>query len=123
MRLAAEVADAATLRCIERAVLANDVIDGSENDLRLLKLNRAHWSYLAGDSESAVALLEEIRADGQNVAPQILGQACLLLGRARLSEGDTTGSRQPLQEASAHFDSAGAPQRAEQARSLLAAEA
>lgn len=123
MRLAADVADAATLRCIERAELAIDVIGGSENDLRLLKLNRAHWSYLAGDSESAVTLLEEIRADGKNVAPQILGQACLLLGRSYLSRGDKAAARQPLQEAGEHFDSAGAPQRAEQARALLADEA
>lgn len=120
MRLAAEVADAATLRCIERAELAIDVIGGGESDLLLLKLNRAHWSYLAGDPGAAVALLEEICAAGKYVGPQILGQACLLLGRARLSEGDATGSRQALQEASAHFDSAGAPQRAEQARDLLA---
>jgi hypothetical protein len=123
MRLAAEVADAATLRCIERAELATDVIGGSENDLLLLKLNRAHWSYLVGEPGPAVALLEEIRTTGERASPQILGEACLLLGRAYLSTGDKAAARQPLREASGHFESAGAPQRAEQARDLLAAEA
>lgn len=123
MRLAAEVADAATLRCIERAELATDIIGGSENDLLLLRFNRAHWSYAAGDLKSAVALLEEIRVSGEKASPQILGEACLLLGRAYLLMGDRAAARQPLQEASGHFDSAGAPQRAGQARDLLASEA
>ncbi len=60
MRLAANVADADTLRCIERAELATDVIGGSESDLLLLRRNRAHWSYLAGDAQSAVSILEDI---------------------------------------------------------------
>lgn len=121
MRLAADVADAATLRCIERAELATDIIGGSENDLLLLKINRAHWDYAAGDTGSAIALLEEIRIKGEKASPQILGEACLLLGRAYLSSGDTAAAREPLQEAGGHFDSAGAPQRAEQARGLLGA--
>ncbi len=60
MRLAADVADADTLRCIERAELATDVIGGSPNDYHLLKLNRAHWTFLAGDAPTAIGLLEEL---------------------------------------------------------------
>ena len=48
MRLAADVADADTLRCIERAELATDVIGGSPNDYLLMRLNRGHWNFLAG---------------------------------------------------------------------------
>jgi hypothetical protein len=122
MRLAANVADADTLRCIERAELATDVIGGSENDLLLLRRNRAHWSYLAGDAASAVAVLEEIRATARSITPQILGDACLLLGRAYLAMGDKIAARQPLAEAVAHFESAGAPHRAQQARDFLKTE-
>ena len=57
MRLAADVADADTLRCIERAELATDVIGGTEEDHILLKLNRGHWNFLAGDQKSAVDTL------------------------------------------------------------------
>lgn len=121
MRLAADVADAATLRCIERAELATDIIGGSDNDLLLLRLNRAHWSYATGSLGPAIALLEEISSSGEKASPQILGEACLLLGRAYLSRGDKEAARQPLREAVGHFDSAGAPQRAGQARDLLAA--
>lgn len=122
MRLAANVADADTLRCIERAELATDVIGGSENDLMLLRRNRAHWSYLAGDAESAVALLEDIRATSRIVTPQILGDVCLLLGRSYLATGDRDAARQSLTEAVVHFESAGASHRAQQAHDFLRTE-
>lgn len=122
MRLAANIADKDTLRCIERAELATDVIGGSENDLLLLRRNRAHWSYLAGDAKSAAAILEEIRATSRSVTPQILGDACLLLGRAYIAMRDKDAARQPLVEAVVHFESAGAPHRAQQARDYLKSE-
>lgn len=119
MRLAANVADSDTLRCIERAELATDIIGGSENDLLLLKRNRAHWSFLAGDAESAVALLEEIRATSRSLTPQLFADACFLLGRSYLALGDEMAARDSLVEAAAHFESAGAPHRAKQARDFL----
>ncbi|MCX6497198.1 MAG: hypothetical protein NTU93_00175 [Arthrobacter sp.] len=117
MRLAANVADADTLRCIERAELATDVIGGSEIDLLLLRRNRAHWSYLAGDAESAVAILEDICT--ATAGSQVLGDAWFLLARAYLATGDTMAARKSLREAVVHFESAGAPHRAQQARELL----
>jgi tetratricopeptide (TPR) repeat protein len=120
MRLAAEVADADTLRCIERAELATDVIGGSEIDLLLLRRNRAHWSYLAGDAESAVAILEEIC--NATAGSQVLGDAWFLLARAYLATGDTVAARKSLRESVVHFESAGAPHRAQQARELLQSE-
>lgn len=122
MRLAANVADGDTLRCIERAELATDIIGGSEADLLLLKRNRAHWSYLAGDAESAIATLEDIRSTGRSLTPQILGDSCLLLGRAYLATGDSAMARQALWEAVGHFESAGAYARAEQAKHILETE-
>lgn len=120
MRLAADVADADTLRCIERAELAIDVIGGSEEDHLLLSLNRGHWNYLAGDPETAIELLSGVCADADKAAPQILGEACLILGRAYTATGDRERSAAFLRKAANHFDDSGAPQRAEQAREYLA---
>lgn len=120
MRLAANVADTDTLRCIERAELATDVVGGSELDLLLLKRNRAHWSYLAGDAGSAVAILEGICTAA--TAPQVLGDAWFLLAKAYLSTGDKNAARQSAAEAVVHFESAGAPQRAQEARDFLKTE-
>ncbi|MEN3345425.1 MAG: hypothetical protein V7635_2001 [Arthrobacter sp.] len=122
MRLAAEVADADTLRCIERAELATDVIGGSDEDYTLLKLNRGHWNFLAGDPNSAIEVLAGICAAAEKTSPQILGEACLLLGRANAAIGNRAAAREYLIEAADHFDAVGAQQRAEQAREFLAAE-
>ncbi len=122
MRLAADVADADTLRCIERAELATDVIGGSANDFLLMRLNRGHWNYLAGDFEAAIEILEGVCAEADNTSPQILGEACLLLGRAHEAIGDHPASREHLLKAAGHFEASGAQQRADQARDFLAAE-
>ncbi|WP_427004658.1 hypothetical protein [Pseudarthrobacter sp. H2] len=120
MRLAADVADADTLRCIERAELATDVIGGSANDFLLMKVNRAHWSTLAGDPADAIELLEQVCADEDKTSPQILGEAYLLLGRANAATGNQAAAREHLLKAADHFEAAGAPQRADQAREFLA---
>ena len=122
MRLAADVADSDTLRCIERAELATDVVGGSEEDHILLKLNRGHWNYLAGDSKTAIELLEAVCADADFAVPQILAEACLLLGRAYSAAGDQKHAKAYLLKAADHFEASGAPQRAELAREYLANE-
>jgi hypothetical protein len=121
MRLAADVADAATLRCIERAELATDVIGGSEENILLQKLNRGHWNYLAGDPATAVELLADIRSGTGVLAPQALGEACLLLGRAQHALGDIAAAKVHLLEAAGYFEMAGAQQRADHARGILTA--
>lgn len=122
MRLAADVADADTLRCIERAELATDVIGGSPNDYHLLKLNRAHWTFLSGDAPAAIGLLEELCRLEVEISPQRIGEACLLLGRAYISTGNKPAARDVLVRAAEQFETAGAPQRADQAREYLASE-
>jgi len=121
MRLAADVADAATLRCIERAELATDVIGGSEENIQLQKLNRGHWNYLAGDPAAAVEILTDVRSGGDVLAPQALGEACLLLGRARHALGATAAAKAHLLEAAGYFETAGAQQRADHTRAILTA--
>ncbi|MET4094964.1 hypothetical protein [Arthrobacter sp. UYCu712] len=123
MRLAADVADADTLRCIERAELATDVIGGSANDYLLMKLNRAHWNFLAGEASAAIELLDQICADPDKPSPQILGEACLLLGRAHSAIGNPDAARENLLRAVDHFEASGAQQRADQVREYLAVEA
>jgi tetratricopeptide (TPR) repeat protein len=122
MRLAADVADAATLRCIERAELATDVIGGSAENALLLKLNRGHWNYLAGDPAAAVELLDGLCNNDDILPPQTMGESCLLLGRAYKALGDAPAAERHLLEAAEHFDRAGAQQRADLARGFLAAE-
>ena len=123
MRLAADVADADTLRCIERAELATDVIGGSSNDYHLLKLNRAHWTLLAGDAPTAIGLLDDLCRLEDGISPQRTGEACLLLGRAYIATGNNAAAREVLLRAAEQFEVAGAPQRADQAREYLANEA
>ncbi len=120
MRLAADVADSDTLRCIERAELAIDIIGGSESDHILLKLNRGHWNVLAGDPGPAIDILGSIFPAPETTSPQILGEACLLLGRAHAAKGQPAEARGHWLEAADYFDRAGASQRADQARELLA---
>jgi hypothetical protein len=119
MRLAADVADADTLRCIERAELATDVIGGTEEDHILLKLNRGHWNFLAGDQNAAIATLDGIFPVPEKTSPQILGEAYLLLGRSHAALGNRAEARKHLLEAADHFEKAGAPQRAEQTLEFL----
>ncbi|MEC5181942.1 hypothetical protein [Arthrobacter sp. CG_A4] len=121
MRLAADIADADTLRCIERAELATDVIGGSVSDMLLLRLNRGHWTFLSGEVEVAIQMLEGICVEVDNTGPQILGEACLLLGRAHAALGNKAEANQNLLAAAEHFETAGAAQRAELARGYLAA--
>jgi tetratricopeptide (TPR) repeat protein len=121
MRLAADVADAATLRCIERAELATDVIGGSEKYILLQKLNRGHWNYLAGDPATAVELLADLRSGADILPPHVLGEACLLLGRAQHSLGDAAAAKINLAEAADYFETAGAQQRADHTRRVLTA--
>ena len=123
MRLAADIADADTLRCIERAELATDVIGGSVSDLLLLRLNRGHWTFLVGEVEAAIQILEDICVEVDNTGPQILGEACLLLGRAKAAMGDKSAAQEQLLKAADHFEMAGAPHRAEQAREYIADQA
>jgi tetratricopeptide (TPR) repeat protein len=122
MRLAAEVADAATLRCIERAELATDVIGGSEENTLLQMLNRGHWNFLAGDPAAAVEVLSEISERVDVLPPQALGESCLLLGRAQKALGDRAAAERTLVRAAGHFEGAGAQQRADQAREYISAE-
>ena len=85
----------------------------------LLKLNRGHWNFLAGEQKAAVDTLSRHLPGPEKTSPQILGEAYLLLGRSHAALGNGAEARKYLLEAADHFEKAGAPQRAEQALEFL----
>ncbi len=123
MRLAAGVADTGTLRCIERAELATDIVGGSEEDILLLRYVRAHWTFLAGDVPAAIVLLNEVTGSADKLPPQTAGEAYLLLARAEASDGRRKAAERSLKQSMEYFEKAGAHQRAAQAGALLSSDA
>jgi hypothetical protein len=119
MRLAAGVADSGTLRCIERAELATEIVGGSEEEILLLRYVRAHWNFLAGDAPAAVALLSEVAASADKLPPQNAGEAYLLLARAEAADGRRQAAELSVKHSVEYFEKAGAHQRAVQAGAVL----
>ncbi|WP_120521729.1 hypothetical protein [Arthrobacter celericrescens] len=119
MRLAAGVADSGTLRCIERAELATDIVGGSEEEILLLRYVRAHWNFLAGDAPAAIALLTEVTGSADKLPPQTAGEAYLLLARAEASDGRRQAAELSQKQSVEYFEKAGAHQRAVQAGAVL----
>ena len=116
MRLAADVADADTLRCIERAELATDVIGGTEEDSHPAQTEPRPLEFPGRRPASGGrATVEQSSRSRRRTSPQILGEAHLLLGRSHAALGNGAEARKHLLEAADYFEKAGAPQRAEQA--------
>ncbi|MCA4133103.1 hypothetical protein [Arthrobacter sp. M4] len=119
MRLQAKIADAATLRCIERAELATDIVGGSERDHLEMSLVRAHWNFLSGDMAGAIAILEPLCAKSSILAIQTAAEAHFLLARAFLGAGRDDDARRTFEEAARLFDRAAAPERSAVVRTHL----
>lgn len=111
MRLAAGIVDSGTLRCIERAELATEIIGGSPEDHLLLAIARAHWHYLTGDHPTAIALLEPVCARASDMAAQSAAESFDLLGRSLQASGRPTEALEHLRAAAAYFAEAGATER------------
>ncbi|MBT2549455.1 hypothetical protein J7I85_14210 [Arthrobacter sp. ISL-65] len=120
MRLQAKLTDAGTLRCIERAELATEVVGGSERDILEMSLVRAHWYYLTGDMERAISLLTPLRSKFPILATQTGAEATFILGKALMAQGHETESQQMLDEAATLFDTAAAPERSATVRGFIA---
>lgn len=120
MRLEAELGDAATLRCIERAELATTVVGGSDRDLLEMSLVRAHWHFLTGDMSTAIRLLEPLCIQSAILAAQTAAEAYFLLGKALLSTGVTSESVHFFEEAATLFDTAEASERSAAVRAFMA---
>ena len=120
MRLQAKLGDAATLRCIERAELATEVVGGSERDILEMSLVRAHWYYLTGDMETAISLLTPLRSKFPILATQTAAEATFVLGRALMAQGHEAESLHMLDEAATLFDTAAAPERSATVRGFIA---
>ncbi len=124
MRLAADVADADTLRCIERAELATDVIGGSANDLPAVE---AEPRSLELPGRRSCRPLSNCSTDlcgaGQDRRPKFSARPACCWAGPHAAIGNHAAARENLLQAADHFETAGAPQRADQAREYLAAEA
>ncbi len=120
MRLHAQLGNAATLRCIERAELATEVVGGSERDMLEMALVRAHWYYLTGDMDSAVNLLEPLRSKFSVLATQTAAEASFVLGKALMAQGLNAEALQIMEEAATLFDTAAAPDRSATVRTFVA---
>lgn len=119
MRLQAKLDDAATLRCIERAELATDIVGGSERDHLEMSLVRAHWNYLIGDMKEAVAILEPLSTRSSVLATQTAAETHFLLARALLDSGRTEDGLAASDVAARLFDQAALPERSAAVREYL----
>lgn len=120
LRLAAGVADADTLQCIERAELANEIIGGNLREQLELSLTRAHWLLLTGSAQDAVTLLQSVTAQSDSVAVQTAGEANFLLGKALAQLDETRESLKHLEQAAEQFASAGVEDNVAEVQSFIA---
>ena len=120
MRLEAELTEPATLRCIERAELATEVVGGSDRDLLEMSFARAHWHFLTGDMATAISMLRPLCTESGILATQTAGEASFLLGKALLANGENNEGLQRLEDAAALFDDAAASERSAQVRTFAA---
>jgi hypothetical protein len=120
MRLEANLTDPATLRCIERAELATDIVGGSERDLLEMSFVRAYWYFQTGAMENALSLLKSVCSRSEFLPTQTAGEARFLLGKALLANGDITGAKEQLSTAQVLFEGAAATERSEQVRAFAA---
>lgn len=111
MRLQAKLSDAATLRCIERAELATDIVGGSERDHLEMSLVRARWNYLNQDMPAALAILEPLCNRSSLLATQTAAEAHFLLGRTLLALGRQQEAQATFDESAALFEQAALPER------------
>jgi tetratricopeptide (TPR) repeat protein len=119
MRLQAKLSDAATLRCIERAELATDIVGGSERDHLEMSLVRAHWYFLSGEMEQAAGILEPLCARSSILATQTSAEAHFLLARTLLESGRREDALATFEEASSLFEQAALPDRSAAVRQHL----
>ncbi|MFP3580774.1 hypothetical protein [Arthrobacter sp. fls2-241-R2A-200] len=119
MRLQAKLNDAATLRCIERAELATDIVGGSERDHLEMALVRAHWNFLIQDIPEALAILEPLCARSSILATQTAAEAHFLLARALVEAGRRDDAVATFEETARLFDEAALPERSAAVREHL----
>lgn len=119
MRLQARLSDAATLRCIERAELATDIVGGSERDHLEMSLVRAHWNYLNGDMQEALTILEPLCARSSILATQTSAESHFLLARTLLALGRREEAVATFSQTANLFDQAALPDRSSAVRAYL----
>ncbi|WP_287933700.1 helix-turn-helix transcriptional regulator [Arthrobacter sp.] len=108
VRLSAGIVEPETLEAIERSELAHSVVGGTVADGLWLLLLRAKWCYLNGELDKALALLEDIHSQQDQLARHTAGDAALLLGKTYKAMNRLAEAQEAFSTARDHFAAAGA---------------
>ncbi|GAA1340989.1 hypothetical protein [Arthrobacter roseus] len=119
MRLAAGIAGEETLEFIDRAEVAQSIVQGSAAEKLQLHIIRAHWLLLEGRAHDAAVMLRSICQSTESLATHTSAEAHLLLGQALHQQGHTAEGIKEMTMGEMLFEDAGALHRAEQARSAI----
>ncbi len=119
MRLAAGLAGEETLEFIDRAEIAQSIVQGGAAEKLQLNITRAHWLLLEGRSHDAAVMLRSICQAAEPLATHTAAEAHLLLGRALHQQGLTDEGIKEMTVGETLFKDAGAQHRAEQARTAI----
>ncbi|WP_404321564.1 hypothetical protein [Arthrobacter luteolus] len=119
MRLTANLVEPETLQCIERAEMALSIAGGTPQDELDVAMIRAYWIYLTGEAAEARQRMAALLAKSDSMAPHSAGEALLLYARIVADEGDLAEAAKHGLASARLFESAGATDRAEQARAFF----
>ncbi len=119
LRLAAGVVEPETLECIDRAEMASSIVGGSDRDMLELKLTRAHWFVLTGQTDTAIEQLRSICAKSLILATHTAAEAHFLLGQALKDRQSDLEAVLNFEASEQLFLQAGAEDRAGSARELI----
>ncbi|MGO4385629.1 helix-turn-helix domain-containing protein [Specibacter sp. RAF43] len=111
VRLTAGIVEPDTLQAIERSELAHSVVGATLAETLEVSLLRARWFYLNGDITAALALLEGISAQKDQLAKHIAGDTALLLGKVLKASQRPDDALAAFNEAKDLFADAGAADR------------
>lgn len=119
LRLEAGLIEPATLDCVERAEVAISVAEGNFADRLEIRLTRAHWEHLSGNSTEAEPRLREIAASAKDLFPYTSAQALQLLAECLLAQGREGEALKAAYECERIFRGLGAVVRESQATNLI----
>lgn len=119
VRIEANLLDASTLECIERAELAMSVTGGSPADELEVNLVRAHWLVLTGEAEESLRKTEQILVKPELLPRILMAETEHVHALALLSLGRNADALVSAARSEETFLDLGATRKAEQSRELI----
>ncbi len=119
MRLAAGLAGEETLEFIDRAEIAESIVQGGGAEQLQLNITRAHWLLVEGRSHDAAVMLQTICQSTEPLATHTTAEAHVLLGEALHQQGQTAQGIKEITIGEALFRDAGADHRAKLAQETI----